>query len=122
MAKVFEKKYAIIYTDGTIRLFDKTKLSYSWGNIEFILKDVVVELWDDHTIHVTGTTAKNHYTDAPLYIDTLTDEFKSTLLPVGTRKSLFKKREFIIGCYSTWNDFQTEMYFKFDPYSIVIEP
>lgn len=122
MAKVFEKKYAIVYTDGTIRLFDKTQFSYKWSSVEFVLKNVVVELWDDHTIHVTGTTAKNHYTDAPMYIDTLSDEFKSTLLPVSTRKSLFKKREFIIGCYSTWNDFQTEMYFKFDPYSIVIEP
>lgn len=122
MAKVFRTKLAIIYTDCTIRLFDKTQVSYNLKDVEFILKDVVVELWDDHTIHVTGTTANDHYTNEPLYIDTLTDDFKNTLLPIRTRKSLFKKREFIIGRYCTWNDYQTEMYLKFDPYSIVIEP
>jgi hypothetical protein len=122
MAKVFEKRFAIIYTDSTIRLFDETQFSYNLTDVEFILKNVVVELWDDHTIHVTGTTAKKHYTDKPLYIDTLTDDFKNSLLPKSTHKSLFKKREFIIGSYCTWNDYQTEMYFKFDPYSIVIEP
>lgn len=122
MIKRFESKFAMIYTDGTIRLFDKTEISYKWSDVEAVLKNVHVELNDDHMIYIIGTTAMNCYAADPLYIDTLPEDIKEKLLPVRTYKSLFKKREFIRGCYGVWNDYPTEMYLKFDPYSIVIMP
>lgn len=122
MSKIFESKFAMIYKDGAIRLFDKTQISYKWSDVEAVFKNVRVELHDDHMIYIIGTTAQNYYADGPLYIDTLSEDVKEKLLPVSTRKSLFKKREFIIGCYGIWNDYQTEMYLKFDPYFIIVEP
>lgn len=122
MIKRFESKFAMIYNDGTIRLFDKTDILYKWSDIEAILKDVHIELNDDHIIYISGTAAQKHHAADPLYIDTLSEDIKEQLLPVKTYKSLFKKREFIRGCYGVWNDYQTEMYLKFDPYFIIVEP
>ena len=122
MIKRFESKFAMIYNDGTIRLFDKTQISYKWSEVEAVLKNVHVELREDHMIYIIGTAAQDYYTDEPLYIDTLSEDIKEKLLPVRKYKSLFKKREYIRGRYATWNDYQTEMYLKFDPYFIIVEP
>ena len=122
MIKRFESKFAMIYNDGTIRLFDKTEISYKWSDVKVVLKNVHVELNDDHMIYISGTAAQNYYATEPLYIDTLSEDIKEKLLPVRKYKSLFKNREFIRGGYGIWNDYQTEMYLKFDPYFIIVEP
>lgn len=122
MSKVFESKFAMISYKGEIRLFTNTKIYYQRSEKEYILKDVRVELRDDHTIYVKGTPSHGYYTDEAIYVDKMDADFKSKLLPMTFRKSFFKNREFIIGCYALWLDHQMELYLKFDPYRIVVEP
>ena len=122
MSKKFESKFAIIFNDGTICLFNKTQFNFSSLDTEEILKDVELVLEDDHIIHITGVAATGHYTSGRLFVDEIADDLKTKLLPIETRKTLFKNREYILGFYYTWNDYRTELYLKFDPYSIKIIP
>lgn len=121
--KVFESKFAMISRDKEIRLFTETEIEYVRREKDYILKDVRVELWDDHTIYVKGTPSQCYYTDVAMYLDKMDEDFKSKLLPITFRTSFFhKNRKYIIGCYALWLDHQMELYLKFDPYRIVVEP
>lgn len=122
MSKVFESKFAMISHDKEIRLFTETEIEYVRREKDYILKDVRVELWDDHTIYVKGTPSQGYYTDVAIYLDKMDEDFKSKLLPITVRKSFFSNRKYIIGCYALWLDHQMELYLKFDPYRIVVEP
>lgn len=117
-----EKPFALIMNNGTIRMADKTEMQYRWMDVEYVMKNVSIYIYDDHIMLIEGIKAERHWTDTPLYLDEIPEEEKKRILPTKLRTSFWKNRKYISGTYGKWEDHVTKIYTKLENYKIVIEP
>ena len=117
-----EKPFALIMKDGTIRMADKTTMHYHWMDVEYVMKNVTIYVFEDHMMQIEGIKAEKHWADEPLYIDEIPEEEKEKILPTTVRTSLWKKRTYIRGVYGKWEDHVTKIYTKYENHKIVVEP
>lgn len=117
-----EKPFALVMKNGTIRMFDKTTIYYSWMDVEYVMKNVTINVYEDHMMLIEGIKAEKHWADEPLYIDEIPEEEKKRILPTTRRTSLWKKREYIRGAYGKWEGHVTKIYTKYENHKIVVEP
>ena len=117
-----EKPFALVMKNGTIWMADKTTMYYRWMDVEYVMKNVSIHIYDDHIMLIEGVKAEKYWADEPLYIDEIPEEEKEKILPTTVRTSLWKKRAYIIGAYGKWEDHVTKIYTKYENHKIVIEP
>ena len=117
-----EKPFALITKNGTIRMSDKTQMHYHWMDVDYVMKDVTIYVYDDHIMLIEGVKAEKHFAYDPLYLEDIPADTKANLLPTTIRTSFFGKKEYIRGAYGIWEDHKTSIYTKFEKYKIVVEP
>lgn len=117
-----EKPFVLIMKNGTIRMSDKTTMYYSWMDVEYVMKDVTIYVYDDHIMLIEGVKAEKRFAYDPLYLEDIPEDTKANLLPTTTRTSFFGKKKYIRGAYGVWEDHKTSIYTKFEKYKIVVEP
>ena len=94
-----KKPFALVMKNGTIRMADKTTMHYHWMDVEYVMKDVTIHIYDDHIMLIEGIKAEKRYAYDPLYLkDIPEDEFKN-ILPTKIHASFFSKKEYIRGNY-----------------------
>lgn len=117
-----EKPFALIRKNGTIQMADKTTMHYHWMDIEYVMKDVTINIYDDHIILIEGIKAEQRFAYDRLYLEDIPEDTKANLLPTTTHTSSFGKKEYIRGTYGVWEDHKTSIYTKMEKYKIVVEP
>lgn len=117
-----EKPFALIMKNGTIRMSDKTLMEYYWMDVEYIMKNVTIRIYDDHIMLIEGIKAEKRYAYDPLYLEDIPEDTKTNILPTTIRTSFFGKKEYIKGAYGVWEDHKTSIYTKLEKYKIIVEP
>lgn len=117
-----EKPFAIITKRGEIKMSDKTTMHYHWTDVEYIMKNVTIYIYDDHIMLIEGIKAEKRYTHDPLYLEDIQEDTKTNILPTAVRTSFFGKKEYIRGTYGVWEDHKTSIYTKLENYKIIVEP
>ena len=117
-----EKPFALVMKNGTIRMADKTTMHYHWMDVDYVMKDVTIYIYDDHIMLIEGVKAEKRFAYDRLYLEDIpNDEFKK-ILPTQKYTSFWEKKEYIRGTYGVWEDHKTSIYSKLENYKIVIEP
>lgn len=117
-----EKPFALVMKNGTIRMTDKTTMYYHWMDVEYVMKDVTIHIYDDHIMLIEGVKAEKRFADDRLYLEDIPeDEFKN-ILPTKKYTSVWGKKEYIRGAYGVWENHRTSIYTKLENYKIVVEP
>lgn len=117
-----EKPFALVMKNGTIQMADKTTMHYRWMDVEYVMKDVTIHIYDDHIMLIEGVKAEKRYAYEPLYLEDIPEDTKTNILPITTRKTFFGKKEYIRGNYGVWADHKTSIYTKLENYKIIVEP
>lgn len=117
-----EKPFALIMKNGTIRMADKTTMYYSWMDVEYVMKDVTIYVYDDHIMLIEGIKAEKRYAYDRLYLKDIPEEEFKKILPTKKYTSFFGKKEYIRGAYGVWEDHKTSIYTKLEKYKIMVEP
>lgn len=119
---ILEKPFAIVMKNGTIRMADKTQMEYHWMDVDYVMKNVTIHIYDDHIMLIEGIKAEKRFAYDRLYLEDIPeDEFKN-ILPTKKYTSFFGKKEYIRGTYGVWEDHKTSIYTKLENYKIVVEP
>ena len=117
-----EKPFALVMKNGTIRMADKTTMHYHWMDVDYVMKDVTIYIYDDHIMLIEGVKAEKRFTYDRLYLEDIPeDEFKN-ILPTKKYTSFWGKKEYIKGTYGVWENHKTSIYTKLENYKIVVEP
>ena len=117
-----KKPFALVMKNGTIRMADKTTMHYHWMDVEYVMKDVTIHIYDDHIMLIEGIKAEQRYAYDPLYLEDIPEDTKTNILPTKIHTSFFSKKEYIRGNYGVWEDHKTSIYTKMEKYKIVVEP
>lgn len=119
---ILEKPFAIVMKNGTIWMADKTTMHYHWMDVDYVMKNVTIYVYDDHIMLIEGIKAEKRFAYDRLYLEDIPeDEFKK-ILPTKKYTSFFGKKEYIRGTYGVWEDHKTSIYTKLENYKIVVEP
>lgn len=117
-----EKPFAIVMKNGTIRMTDKTTMHYHWMDVDYVMKNVTIHIYDDHIMLIEGVKAEKRFAYYRLYLEDIpVDEFKN-ILPTKKYTSFWGKKEYIKGTYGIWENHRTSIYTKLENYKIVVEP
>lgn len=117
-----EKPFAIVMKNGTIRMADKTTMHYHWMDVDYVMKNVTIHIYDDHIMLIEGVKAEKRFAYDRLYLkDIPEDEFKN-ILPTKKYTSVWGNKEYIRGAYGVWENHRTSIYTKLENYKIVVEP
>jgi hypothetical protein len=101
---------------------DKTTMHYHWMDVDYVMKNVTIYVYDDHIMLIEGVKAEKRFTYDRLYLEDIPeDEFKK-FLPTKKYTSFWGKKEYIRGTYGVWEDHKTSIYTKLENYKIVVEP
>lgn len=117
-----EKPFALVMKNGTIRMSDKTTMHYQWMDVDYVMKDVIIQIFDDHIMLIEGVKAEKRFAYDRLYLEDIPDDELKNILPTKKYTSVWGKKEYIRGTYGVWEDHRTSIYTKLENYKIVIEP
>ena len=101
---------------------DKTTMHYSWMDVEHVMKDVTIYIYDDHIMLIEGIKAEKRYAYDRLYLKDIPEEEFKKILPIKKYTTFFGMKDYIRGAYGVWEDHKTSIYTKLEKYKIMVEP